>query len=324
MQSTSDPNQSGLNVLYIAGNGHSGSTLLDIMLGSTEGFFSGGELTFITRDSIFEEYCSCGQLIPECEIWSEIIDRWEKNRKVTYREYQQLRLRFERNKTSIVALKNRFFPSKDFKRYCEATREFFESIRAVTGARVIIDSSKGPARIPVLDRISDVQVIHLCRDFKGVLNSAKKSSKKDIKAGIEADNPARSTNKTLLDWLLNNLLCEIFCLGVKSKKVLYKDYVQRPELLQKVRPELDGLPERAPYTAPHMLAGNVIRLKKELRIDPQIGFQYKRLNSGQFKMASLIDRLFWFWSYPYSESGKTRPATSPDTVSETKMDGQRI
>jgi len=324
MNLASDPNPAGLKVLYIAGNGHSGSTLLDIMLGSTEGFFSGGELAFITRDSIFEEYCSCGQLIPECEIWSEIIGRWEENRHMHYGEYQQLRLRFERNKTSAVALKNRFFPSKDFKRYCEATRNLFEAIRAVTGARVIIDSSKGPARIPVLHRISDVQVIHLCRDFKGVLNSAKKSSKKDIKAGIEADNPARSTTKTLLDWLLNNLLCEVFCLGVKSKKVLYKDYVQRPEHLQKIRPELEGLLERAPYTAPHMLAGNVIRLKRDLHIDPQIGFQYKRLNSGLFRMASFIDRLFWFWSYPYSKPEDTRTTESSDAIGEANIDGQRM
>ncbi|WP_164905182.1 hypothetical protein [Aequorivita ciconiae] len=38
-----------ITVLYIAGNGHSGSTLLDIIIGSSSDFFSAGELTFITE-----------------------------------------------------------------------------------------------------------------------------------------------------------------------------------------------------------------------------------------------------------------------------------
>ena len=54
-----------------AGKCHSGSTLLDIILGSSENAFSAGELTFITRDSIVDEYCSCGDLISECELWTK-------------------------------------------------------------------------------------------------------------------------------------------------------------------------------------------------------------------------------------------------------------
>ena len=59
-----------ITVTYIVGDGHSGSTLLDIIIGSSPNIFSAGELTFITRDSIFEEYCSCNKLIKECNTWS--------------------------------------------------------------------------------------------------------------------------------------------------------------------------------------------------------------------------------------------------------------
>lgn len=192
-------------------------------------------------------------------------------------------------------MKNHWFPESDYRAYCLATQKLLEAIQQATGAHTIIDSSKGPTRIPVLQRIAKVQVIHLSRDFKGVLNSAKKSSKKDIKAGIEADNPARGTAKTLVDWLLTNLLCELFCLGVKSHRVKYRIYVQQPETLMKVDTAFEDVKFRAPYTAPHMLAGNVIRLKKDLRIDPELGFQYKRLSKRQTRLAQWIDRLCWFW-----------------------------
>ena len=43
-----------ITVTYIVGDGHSGSTLLDIIIGSSPNIFSAGELTFITRDSIFK------------------------------------------------------------------------------------------------------------------------------------------------------------------------------------------------------------------------------------------------------------------------------
>ena len=58
-----------IKVLYIAGNGHSGSTLLDIVIGSNPSIFSAGELGFITRPSIWEEFCSCGTKISECTLW---------------------------------------------------------------------------------------------------------------------------------------------------------------------------------------------------------------------------------------------------------------
>src|SRR5690554_3151258 len=179
-----------LKVIYIAGNGHSGSTLLDIIIGSSPNIFSAGELTCITRDSIFEEYCSCNQLIKECSIWSEIVKIWLETSPVNLEDYKKLRWKFERNKTTVRTLSSRFMPSQDFKTYCIATRLLFEAIQKVTGKNIIVDSSKSPQRIAILSKIVDLKVIHLCRNAKGVLNSAKKSSKKDIKAGIETDLPA--------------------------------------------------------------------------------------------------------------------------------------
>jgi hypothetical protein len=163
-----------ITVIYIAGNGHSGSTLLDMAIGSSPDIFSAGELTFITRDSIFDEYCSCSKLIKECEVWSKTIKIWLEKSPVKLEDYKRLRLKFERNKTTARAFISKLNPSQDFKTYCAATLILFEAIQEVTGKSVIVDSSKSPQRIAVLNKIVDLKVIHLCRNAKGVLNSAKK------------------------------------------------------------------------------------------------------------------------------------------------------
>ena len=286
-----------IKVIYIAGYGHSGSTLLDMILGSNEGCFSAGELTFITRDTIMEEYCSCNQKISKCKVWSEVIKLWEKNRQISYQQYHQLHWRFERNKTTFRTFINRFFPSAEFKSYCLATLQLFQAIKKITGRSVIIDSSKTPQRVAVLSEIVDLQVIHICRDFTGVLNSAKGSTIKDIKAGIEADSPPRRTWKVVLDWLVTNFATEIFCLGVPSQKILYRNFVQAPEQVFNSFPLLKSVKNKQGFSAPHMLAGNVIRLKKNLKINPVVGFQYKKLNQKQYLLGKGIDKLFTFWSY---------------------------
>ena len=50
-----------VKVLYIAGPGRSGSTVLGNVLGEIEGFFHGGELNFIWEHNLIENrLCSCG------------------------------------------------------------------------------------------------------------------------------------------------------------------------------------------------------------------------------------------------------------------------
>lgn len=285
-----------IQVIYIAGNGHSGSTLLDMILGSNEGCFSAGELTFITRETIMKEYCSCKKMISKCEVWSEVFKIWGAKREISYNEYRQLCRQFQRNKSTLRTLKNRFYPSEDFEQYCKATKQLYQAIEKVTGCSVIVDSSKSPQRIAGLSKIVGLCVIHICRDFTGVLNSGKSSASKDIKAGIEEDLPARRTWKVVTDWIFTNMATEAFCLGIDSQKVFYKNFVRDPETLRKVHPALKKLNQEQTFSADHMLAGNVIRLQKKLKIDPEVGFRYKRLSSGQLTFGKVMDRLFAFWT----------------------------
>lgn len=247
-------------VVYIAGNGHSGSTLLDIILGNGKDCFSVGELSFIVRNGLLEEYCSCNSKISDCDFWDQVFEIWSNNRTLSFDEYRKLRHRYERNATFLRTCFNSIFPSRDFKSYKNSTSALFDAIHEVSGAKIIIDSSKSPQRIAVLKGIVDVQVIHLCREFKGVLNSAKSSSQKDIEKGIEEDNHPRSTRTTLIDWIITNFFTEFCSIGINSTKLMYKDYIQHPEKLGKIHESFNDVAKISKYSADHMIAGNIIRL----------------------------------------------------------------
>jgi hypothetical protein len=76
--------------------------------------------------------------------------------------------------------------------------------------------------------------------------------------------PARKTSKTVLEWLFVNGITELFCIGVDSKRIKYKDYISNLEIIEeKIHPEIKVQNEQS-FLAEHMLAGNILRLKKIL------------------------------------------------------------
>jgi hypothetical protein len=255
-----------IKVIYIVGNGHSGSTLLDIMLGNGESCFGAGELTNIVKPDLENEYCSCGQRIAECEFWSKVYEKWHKIMSISPLEYRYLRNRYERNKMFFITLLNSILPSKNFKLYQRNTQLLFECIKEVSGASIIIDSSKSPQRIAVLKSVVDIKAVHLCREFKGVLNSAKHSLKKDLSRGIENDRPARRTSKAFFDWLLTNVLSEIFLFRVQSLKLTYSDYIENPQCYLKIDDSFQKIINQELFSAQHMLSGNHLRLTKNIKI----------------------------------------------------------
>jgi len=63
-------------IIYIAGLGHSGSTLLDMSLGTLPGVLGMGEIKGILDDESrprhFNSTCSCGKNARECEFWKDV------------------------------------------------------------------------------------------------------------------------------------------------------------------------------------------------------------------------------------------------------------
>ena len=190
---------------------------------------------------------------------------------------------------------NYWLPCKDFSDYCVATLQLLESIQEVTNSNYIIDSSKSPVRLLILSKISNLHFIHLMRNFKGVLNSAKKYYAKDILNGIEVEIFPRNSFKVLFDWVLNNFLCEMLAPRRNSIKLKYFNINKVDEKVTKIGVTLN-LTNPKSVNKSHLIAGNAIRLKGKISFDPIIGSVYNRLNKRQYYTARFIDNLFWFWS----------------------------
>ena len=63
-------------VLYIAGPGRSGSTLLDLVLGQVDGVVSIGELRNLWYAGFHGAWpCGCGKPVTECPFWSAVLAR---------------------------------------------------------------------------------------------------------------------------------------------------------------------------------------------------------------------------------------------------------
>ncbi|MDQ3927328.1 MAG: hypothetical protein M3272_10185, partial [Actinomycetota bacterium] len=71
-RSTSDGK---IKVLYIAGFGRSGSTLLGNVLGQVDDFVSVGEIRNIWLHGLIQnKVCGCGAPFKECEMWQPVLN----------------------------------------------------------------------------------------------------------------------------------------------------------------------------------------------------------------------------------------------------------
>lgn len=63
-----------MSALYISSAPHSGSTLLDMVLGNLPGFFSTGELVMLPFEYHADRLCTCGSPVRRCDWWRGCLD----------------------------------------------------------------------------------------------------------------------------------------------------------------------------------------------------------------------------------------------------------
>lgn len=61
--------------VFICSAGHSGSTLLDLLLGSHSAAISLGEITQLPKNLALNTACACGAPVRECPLWSAVVER---------------------------------------------------------------------------------------------------------------------------------------------------------------------------------------------------------------------------------------------------------
>jgi hypothetical protein len=159
-----------VKVLYVVGLGRSGSTILSNSLGQIPGFFSGGELNFIWRHNVLENrLCGCGRPFRECPVWTRVMDQaFGGMDGVDPREMMRLQNSGTRTRHIPIMLTRggRRSIAERLEKFLIAYGRLYEAIGAVTGSRVVVDSSKEPAHGFAMGMVPgvDFYVLHLVRD----------------------------------------------------------------------------------------------------------------------------------------------------------------
>lgn len=279
-----------IKIIYIAGDGRSGSTLLDAVLSNIEGSISIGEChRFWVRYPENESHCGCSEMMQDCTLWSKVERRLQEK----FPTYDALE--FEKKVRQIQFYKNfKKIPSllqtEEWRQFAEVVKTFYKTISEVSGSQCIIDSSKSIPWAYVLQQLDDfdVRVIHLERNLTEVANSWKKTVRLPEYTEREVFMPKKGNVLIAKTWL------KIKRMGRTLKKQPHYSFVNYRELCKEPNKELQKIMELVDENIPldelhalpsHAIGGNPMRSSLEK-------LEIKNIVSAN-KELSTFDRLFF-------------------------------
>ncbi|MDQ4065703.1 MAG: sulfotransferase [Actinomycetota bacterium] len=224
-------NTSNTKVLYVLGRGRSGSTIFANTVAAHEGWFSAGELRYLWDPvAVRDRDCACGRPISACPVWSKVLDdvsdispeaaaAWQRE-VVTERNLARL-LRYRDGGT---------WPALEH--FIAVMSRVYRSLARVTGANVIVDSSKRPSYAAVVRLLPrcDLYAIHLIRDPRASAYSWATSHHASV-FGDGAQVRRRNALDSTIRWNVLNLEAELVLrrLGPqRGMRVRYEDFVAAP------------------------------------------------------------------------------------------------
>jgi hypothetical protein len=270
-----------MKLLYIMGIGRSGSTVLDTVLGNHSRMDSFGELATFDDAWLTDTRCACMHIARLCSFWSEVHRDWtDRVGEDPTKRHRALRLKFERLHSWPRLLAARRWPTAEFQEYVRSTRALLASIERVSGAEVLVDSSKMPGRGLAFSMIPEIELnlIHLVRDPRAVAWSLQKVREKNPAYRLGPRAKPRSVSWTILYWCLVNIASEQVSRRVRRQHrlfVRYEDMMARPEeTVERIGPivGLDmgelaaALTAGQPMAVNHTIAGNRLRLAGSIKL----------------------------------------------------------
>ncbi len=279
-------------LIYILGAGHSGSTLIDMILGSNSNVFSVGELAFYSHylekiphkklGTNADYVCTCGKVAGKCPFWSKVHKDFRNSRPII------------KNRGHIDTYKiflNILNPLEHFIRFnvnIGKNKQIFnhvciEAKKIKPQLSYIVDSSKDPRRLyellnDPLMRDVDLKVIYMVRDAFSYLNSFKKDTR-NIKGLAN-----RSIFMTIGEWVGVHTACRVMLRKYNPKflTIKYLDFASDPfRVISDVYKFLEIGPtksvsnilEEINKSKYHNLQGNVLRFHKVKSIVPDMSWK---------------------------------------------------
>ena len=238
-----------INLIYIAGYGFSGSTLLERMIACHPKIIGLGEVYNLLQDFDQNEICSCGLSLPLCPYWKEAYSIYLKDKKLV-------------NSQNIFSLLSESQVPK-VQYFCDSSKTTFGNM----------------LRPFFLSKKYEVTMIHITRDGAACLQSVLKRSSKSshlLKSLIVG-----------IHWSLANLMASSFQFFNSSAylKIKYEDLIEQPNKLRsqiydflKINNQnhLRQFNQNNSIPLTHQLSGNAIRKIENLILKNKDEFQRKK------------------------------------------------
>lgn len=274
-----------MKILYIAGWGRSGSTILDNILGQINGFCSVGELRYVwDRNLTHNRVCGCGASFSECSVWRAIFDKafGVVSAQESIRINAHLSKAISDWRVPSIALGRALKHDPVLSEILPRLDTLYRTIGEVTGSRIIVDSSKIPAYGWLLTLLPSVEVYvaHLVRDPRAVAFSWMRT-KFQVDTGTHM--LRRGAFESAWRWSIRNLEVDMMWRdkSEKVRRIKYEHLIADPEgvirnLIAFVGEQVDRLPitnNNTVHLAPnHTSSGNPNRFATgtlSLRLDDE-------------------------------------------------------
>ena len=302
-------------VLYVGSWGRSGSTLLDLMLGSMPGYVSVGELRYLWERGLERgERCGCGTPVPDCPFWRAVLDTaFAGGRRADAAGVVELWRRTD-GLARVPWLAGPWRPpgyARDVARFREILGRVYSAVRAVSGAATIVDSSKYAAYGLLLAGGPgiDLRVLHLVRDSRAVAYSWTRRKRMPEVASEERYMPHKGPGRSATYWALENLSLHLLRrAATRSQLLRYEDLAADPEraLARALGPlGFDPPPtgalggRRLIVGENHTVAGNPVRFHRgELSIVPDTDWRDNLAGGARRLVTALTWPLLVGYGFP--------------------------
>lgn len=222
-----------VRVVYIGGQGRSGTTLMERSLGELPGVFSIGEAVHLWDRGLRDnQLCGCGRPFGSCPFWQDVGDvafgGWH-----TLDPAQAVSLRFSVDRNRYLPLLARPGLSARYQRrhaaYVGRLARLYRAIAEVSGCQTIVDSSKHASYAGLLSQTPGIElrVLHVVRDSRAVAHAWTKQVSRPEAGGTPM--PVYKPAQAALLWNAQNTAIEWLGTRQPYLRLRYEDFVESPK-----------------------------------------------------------------------------------------------
>ena len=230
---------SPVKIVFICGQGQSGSTVFTNMLGEQEGWWSVGELRRLYEALEVGLKCGCGELMSECPFWTRVRASVAEHAPFVpeerFVELQRRHVQIRPGPMLRMLTSRPDAPGRPSPPLvcAETIASAYRAAAAESGAKVLVDASKGPHDAYLVDKFTDLDlfVVHLVRDPRGGAFSWRRWRRTTAPAHRYQPTPRYPLLFYLARWMARNTIAELILrrrLGRRYVRIRYEDFAREP------------------------------------------------------------------------------------------------